>query len=79
MERLKPTAKMSAFKERQWFRKGNGPWSYGPAREEAERMLTKYGITAFPRLADVLPIMIYDEHIDVKGAAKVLDGVPELA
>jgi|GEM_PF-6022344 hypothetical protein len=38
-------------------------------------MLTDYGITAFPRLADALPILIYDEHINVKGAAKILDGV----
>ena len=38
-------------------------------------MMAEYGITALPRLADVLPILIQDEHIDVKGAAKVLDGV----
>ena len=79
VERLKPTANMSAFLERQWFREGDGPWSYGPAREAAERMLEDYGITALPRLADVLPILIQDEHIDVKGAAKVLDCVREPA
>lgn len=41
-------------------------------------MLAEYGITALPWLADVLPILIQDEHIDVKGAARVLDGVREL-
>lgn len=79
VERLKPTSDVLAFRERHWFREGDGPWSYGPPREAAERMLAEYGITALPRLADVLPIMILDEHIDVKGAAKVLDGVRELA
>ncbi|CAA7621579.1 conserved hypothetical protein [Candidatus Terasakiella magnetica] len=78
VERLKPTANMSAFRERQWFREGDGPWSYGPAREAAERMLVDYGVTALPQLVDVLPILIHDEHIDVKGAAKVLDGMREL-
>lgn len=77
-ERLKPTADVSAFRERNWFREGDGPWSYGPAREAAERMLVEYGITAFPRLADALPILIHDEHTNVKGAAKILDGVREL-
>lgn len=75
VERLKPTTEMSG--ERHWFREGGGPWSYGSAREAAERMLMEHGITALPRLADVLPILIHDEHIDVKGAAKVLDGVRE--
>lgn len=78
VERLKPTADVSAFRERLQFREGDGPWSYGPAREAAERMLAEYGITALPRLADVLPILIQDEHIDVKGAARVLDGMREL-
>jgi hypothetical protein len=79
VERLKPTAEIHAYRDRQWFREGDGPWSYGPAREAAERMLAAYGITALPRLAEVLPILIQDEHIDVKGAARVLDGVRELA
>ncbi|WP_096700194.1 hypothetical protein [Magnetospirillum sp. 15-1] len=78
VERLKPTSDVSAFRERHWFREGDGPWSYGPAREAAERMLADYGVTALPRLADVLPILIQDEYIDVKGAARVLDGVREL-
>lgn len=79
VERLKPTSDVLAFRERHWFREGDGPWSYGPAREAAERMLVDYGITVLPRLADVLPILIQDEHIDVKAAAKVLDGVREPA
>ncbi|MBF0326795.1 MAG: hypothetical protein HQL42_17235 [Alphaproteobacteria bacterium] len=79
VERLKPTTEMHAYRDRQWFREGDGPWSYGPAREAAERMLAEYDITALPRLVDVLPILILDEHIDVKGAARVLDGVRELA
>lgn len=79
VERLKPTAEMHVYRDRQWFPESGKPWSHGPAREAAERMLAEYGITAFPRLADVLPIMIMDEHIDVKGAARVLDGVRELA
>lgn len=76
VERVTPTAQMPAFKgERQYFREGDRPWSYGPAREAAERMLAEYGITALPRLADVLPILIHDEHINIKDAARVLDGV----
>ena len=75
VERLKPTAEMPAYRDRQWFPEGGKPWSSGPAREAAERMLAEYGITALPRLADVLPILIQDEHIDVKGAAMVLDGL----
>ena len=79
VERLRPTAEVYSYRDRHWFREGDGPWSYGPAREAAGRMLDEYGITALPRLADVLPILIQNEHIDVKGAAKVLDGVRELA
>jgi hypothetical protein len=74
VERLKPTADVSAYRNRHWFSEGDGPWSYGPAREAAERMLAEHGITALPRLVDVLPILIHDEHIDIKGAAGVLDG-----
>jgi hypothetical protein len=77
VERLIPTADVYGFRGRHWFSE-DGRWSYGPAREAAEQVLADYGITALPRLADVLPILIHDEHIDVKGAAKVLDGVREL-
>lgn len=69
VERLMPTTEVHAFRDRQWFPESGKPWSYGPAREAAERMLAEYGITALPRLADALPILIQDEHIDVKGAA----------
>lgn len=78
VERLKPSADVSANRDRHYFQEGDGPWSYGPAREAAEQMLANYGITALPRLADVLPILILNEHIDVRGAAGVLDGVREL-
>ncbi|MBP7339656.1 hypothetical protein [Niveispirillum sp.] len=79
VKRLKPTIKFGAYRDRKWFREEGKPWSYGPAKEAAEQMLAKYGITALPRLTDVLPILIQVNHIDVKGAAEVLDGIRELA
>lgn len=75
VERLKPTANVSVFRDRHWFQGQDGPWSYGPAREAAERMLVDHGVTALPRLADVLPILIHDGRIGIKEAASVLDGM----
>lgn len=75
VERIKPsTEDVSAYRKRHIFAEGGGPWSYGPAREAAERMLGEYGITALPRLADTLPILIHNENASVRGAAKTLDG-----
>ncbi|SBW04918.1 conserved hypothetical protein [uncultured Alphaproteobacteria bacterium] len=77
VERIKPTTEVHAYRNRQWFRESGQPWSHGSAKEAAEHMLAGYGITSLPRLADVLPILIHDEHIDIRGAAKVLDGMQE--
>lgn len=77
VERLMPTENISGPGKRHWFGEG-GRWSSGPPREAAEKMLSDYGITALPRLVDVLPILIHNENVDIKGAAKLLDNAPDL-
>lgn len=32
VERVKPTTAVYSYRDRHWFREGDGPWSYGPAR-----------------------------------------------
>ncbi|QCG94390.1 hypothetical protein E6C67_10625 [Azospirillum sp. TSA2s] len=39
VKRLKPTDKLPNYRDQKWFPQNGEPWSYGPARESAERML----------------------------------------
>jgi hypothetical protein len=80
VERMPPSLRVSGIRQEHWFMNKHGrvTWHSGPTRQDAEARLLEHGITALPRLADALPLLIAEGTLGIGGAAKRLDGT-ELA